>query len=208
MIVKEKTKILYSRNGIRIVKTENLQTSKIITLRETTRTERLEKIYEIPSKYRNEYIDVKHESPLGFYYTTRERKYDIYNKKPKSARYVKYTIIIDTIKYELEYPIAYFDKDDEQQIDVEMRPWDILPGYKGMPDNMINVLVKEANNFIDLIYEYKKSLNLKNGPDEYKKKIMTDLFGYPDGPKIQSNDIKILSHGFDLKTSFRKRKEK
>ena len=36
---------------------------------------------------------------------------------------------------------------------------------------------------------------------------MVDLFGYEDGPKIQPNDIKILAHGFDLKESFRKRKE-
>ena len=37
-----------------------------------------------------------------------------------------------------------------------------------------------------------------------KKEIFTDLFGYPDGPKYQTNDEKILAHGFDLKTSFRK----
>lgn len=80
-----------------------------------------------------------------------------------------------------------------------MRPWDILPGYTGMPDNMIDALVKEANNFIDICEPYNK---------EIRKEIMTDLFGYPDGPKIQPNNIKILAHGFDLKTSFRKDKEK
>jgi hypothetical protein len=39
---------------------------------------------------------------------------------------------------------------------------------------------------------------------EVKKEIFTDLFGYPDGPKYQTNEEKILAHGFDLKTSFRK----
>ena len=37
-----------------------------------------------------------------------------------------------------------------------------------------------------------------------KKEIFTDLFGYPDGPKYQTNEEKILAYGFDLKTSFRK----
>ncbi len=88
-----------------------------------------------------------------------------------------------------------------------MRPWDILPGYKGMPDNMINILIKEANRFIDLIFEYKNTFELSLTPEQYRKSIMIDLFGYEDGPKIQPNNIKILSHGFDLKESFRKRKE-
>ena len=37
----------------------------------------------------------------------------------------------------------------------------------------------------------------------HKREIFTDLFGYPEGPKYQTNEEKILSHGFDLKTSFR-----
>ena len=36
---------------------------------------------------------------------------------------------------------------------------------------------------------------------------MKDLFGDEKGPSTNYNDIKILSHGFDLKESFRKRKE-
>lgn len=31
-------------------------------------------------------------------------------------------------------------------------------------------------------------------------------FGYEDGPKVQPNDIKILSHGFDLKNHLEKEK--
>lgn len=61
-----------------------------------------------------------------------------------------------------------------------MRPWDILPGYKGMPDNMINILIKEANRFIDLIFEYKNTFELSLTPEQYCKSIMIDLFGYED----------------------------
>lgn len=208
MSVREKTKTLYSRNGIRIVKTENLQNgypNKKWYFEETSRTERLENI-EI-NNHSGEYIETKHESPLGFYYITKEwKKYE--TKIPKSVIYRKYIIWLENSKYELEYPIKYQNNDMVQSINIEMRPWDILPGYTGMPDNMITALVKEANNFIDLIFEYKKSLEgLKIDPEWYGKSIMRDLFGYEDGPKIQPNDIKILAHGFDLKESFRRRKE-
>ena len=43
--------------------------------------------------------------------------------------------------------------------------------------------------------------------EETKKSVMKDLFGNEKGPSVNYNDIKILSHGFDLKQSFRKRKE-
>lgn len=208
MSVREKVRTLYSRNGIRIVKTENLQNNSLNKkwhFEEKTRTERLENA-EV-NKHSGEYVETKHESPLGFYYITKEwKKYE--TKKPKAVIYRKYIIWLESSKYELEYPIEYQGNDMTQSINIEMRPWDILPGYTGMPDNMITVLVKEANNFIDLIFEYKKSLRgLKESPDAYRKQIMRNLFGYEDGPKIQPNDIKILSHGFDLKESFRKRKE-
>ena len=36
---------------------------------------------------------------------------------------------------------------------------------------------------------------------------MNDLFADKDGYKQQTNESKILAHGFDLKESFRKRKE-
>ena len=208
MSTRERVRTLYSRNGIHIIKTENIQSkypNKKWCFEETSRNERLENV-EI-HKERGEYITTKHESPLGFYYTTIEWKNYTYNKQPKNVTYRKYIIWLENIKYDLEYPIEYCDKDMVQRINIDMRPWDILPGYKGMPDNMINALVKEANKFIDIIFEYKKTFNLKDSPEYYRKSIMTDLFGYEDGPKIQPNDIKILSHGFDLKQSFRKRKE-
>ena len=44
---------------------------------------------------------------------------------------------------------------------------------------------------------------------DVKKQVMIDLFGDDKGPEglINYNDLKIEAHGFDLKESFRKRKE-
>ena len=39
---------------------------------------------------------------------------------------------------------------------------------------------------------------------ELRNKVFTDIFGSPKGIRYQTNEEKILSHGFDLKTSFRK----
>ena len=211
MSAREKTITLYSRNGIRILKTENLQNNR---QNKKWCFEQIERVNVIDQAEHNqkagEYVQIKHESPLGFYYYTREWVY--YDTiKSKGVKYKKYTIWLDTIKYELEYPIKYEAPNIKQEINIEMRPWDIMPGYKGMPDNMINALVLEVNKFIDIIFEYKNiiknSAGIAKTPEQYKKSIMIDIFGYEDGPKIQSNNVKILSHGFDLKESFRKRKE-
>lgn len=211
MSTREKTITLYSRNGIRILKTENLQNNR---QNKKWCFDQIEKVNVIDKAEHNqktgEYVQIKHESPLGFYYYTR-KWVDYDTIKSKGVTYKKYTIWLDTTKYELEYPIKYEAPNIKQEINIEMRPWDIMPGYKGMPDNMINALVLEVNKFIDIIFEYnniiKNSWGITKTPEQYKKSIMIDIFGYEDGPKIQSNDIKILAHGFDLKESFRKRKE-
>ena len=39
-------------------------------------------------------------------------------------------------------------------------------------------------------------------------RVFKELFGNVNGPRFQTNEEKILAHGFDLKTSFRKDKEK
>ena len=205
--MRTKTKILYSRNGIRIIKSENSQGwfDKKMKFETITRVENLENISIGKSKYKTEVQKIQHESPLGFYYYTTSYYNSSYNhEKPKCVTYRKYILYLDSDKYEMEYPIAYDNHGDHQSINVEMRPWDICPGYKGIPDNMIQVLFKEAKNFIDILYDHK---NIVKNLKDIQYDIMTDLFGYPDGPKIQPNNIKILSHGFDLKTSFRKPKE-
>lgn len=205
MSTREKTKTLYSRNGIRIIKTENIKDMwHTYMFNSIDRDEMLEKA---PTEQKTgDWVEHKCVSPLGFYYY--KRNWERYTpQKPKSVSYRKHTIWLDTTKYELEYPIKYYANGTAQMINIEMRPWDILPGYKGMPDNMINALVQEVNKFLDVLFEYRNSLKMIGSFNDVKKLIMRNLFGYEDGPKIQPNNIKILSHGFDLKQSFRKRKE-
>ena len=135
------------------------------------------------------------------------------NKKGLTIK--KITINVDTEQYILSYPIQYLDT----KIGIEARPWDIAPNSKGMEDHFVDALAKEANKFFDIAFDnkitltYKKQWFEKNNTDEHinvnqlKKETFIDLFGYEDGPRVQPNNVKLLAHGFDLKESFRKRKE-
>lgn len=212
-MAREKQTTLYSRNGIRILHLSNCEVYSNVGLNvherhETIKHPTYSTVNYRNTDHRNQYANVKHVSKLGFYYTKREyigNKSNIVESKGEQADYKTYTLCAGKDHYILEYPVRYHRNDDMQCINVDMRPWDLLPGYKGIPDNMINALLNEARKFIDLLIQYKKTSGTHE--ENYPKRIMIDLFGYEDGPKIQPNDIKILSHGFDLKQSFRKRKE-
>lgn len=218
MSAREKSITLYSRNGIKIIKTTHIDTTKYhnktYAFEETSRTEILEKdVYEFISPKRLSHYEYKKcESKLGFYYTKRIW-IDAANKstlqlKGKKVDYTKYIIWVDGEKYELEYPRSYISDTMTQTINkYDNRPWDIVPGYKGIPDHFITALYKEVMKFIDVMYEYKNKIEFKNGVDYYKNNIMIDLFGNENGPQEQPNNIKIEAHGFDTKISFRKRKE-
>ena len=172
--------------------------------------------YKKPKKQTYEIVRTK--SPLGFYYDK-----IMYNSEPssrsndsKSTCMKIWTLYIGTRTYKLSYYIEY----NGTHINQEIRPWDICEGDKSMPDHYVDALLSELNNmFSDItvlknkdildtsFYEVKSwnrynTYNIKD--NEKKREIFTDLFGYPEGPKYQTNEEKILSHGFDLKTSFRK----
>jgi hypothetical protein len=161
---------------------------------------------------------VRTKSPLGFYYDK-----IIYNteqssrrKDSKSTCMKIWTFYIGSKTYKLSYYIEY----NCTHINQEIRPWDICEGDKSMPDHYVDALLSELNNmFADIkvlkskdildtsSYEVKSwnrfnKYNIKD--NDKKREIFSDLFGYPEGPKYQTNEEKILSHGFDLKTSFRK----
>lgn len=211
---REKTITLYSRNGIRIIKTINIDTKKyhnpVYIFEERSRVENLDNFEHISSR-KSYYETVKCESKLGFYYyKTRYVSEDpSKNYVGKSVTYKKYIIWLDGTKYELEYPTSFKSSLTTVCINkYDNRPWDIVPGYKGIPDHFITALYKEVMKFIDIVYEYENVLNFKKSSPKYIRwNILFDLFGNENGPQQQPNDIKILSHGFDLKESFRKRKE-
>jgi hypothetical protein len=83
----------------------------------------------------------------------------------------------------------------------ETRPWEIVPGDKSFSDHFIEDLKRE----VDRIFEMAEENKIEIG--DRKRKVYRDLFGFPEGPKHMTDQEKILSHGFDLKESFRKRKE-
>ena len=161
---------------------------------------------------------VRTKSPLGFYYDK-----IIYNTESasrcndsRSTCMKIWTFYIGSKTYKLSYYIEY----NGTHINQEIRPWDICEGDKSMPDHYVDALLSELNNmFADIkvlknkdildtsSYEVRSwnRFNKFNINDNTRKReIFTDLFGYPEGPKYQTNEEKILSHGFDLKTSFRK----
>ena len=223
---REKTTNIFSRNGVKIIKTEYIKVKQppILSIHTvSTNTGVKSKVEVIPAKKAWDEI-IKRESKLGFYYyetvhheATQQKT--VYNSNNGFAKYKKYVIEFDDKRYELSYPIECGDN----KISKELRPWEILPNTKGMEQHFINDLYDEVLKFVDVavnnrcavfkgkhydhsnynwVYTYDKL--------DYKriiKDICIDLFGDENGPTIVYNDIKILSHGFDLKESFRKRKE-
>lgn len=231
---KEKATILYSRNGIKIEKVEFIDMTKLINQKDlgilvkTTINLNLKKknsnIEIIPAT--KAWVEtIKRESKLGFYYyEIREHKAEpqkiINHDKYDAATYNKLVFKFDDKRYEMIYPI----KCGDISINRETRPWDLLPGTNGIEDHFITDLYKEVIKFFDICederigyqirparYGYNKTdvvyAKDMSWVDDIRKEVLRDLFGDENGPTINYNDIKILSHGFDLKQSFRKRKE-
>ena len=159
---------------------------------------------------------VKKKSPLGFYYKCKERV----PRKGSLTKNCGSDKVIITFPAPGEkntfYEMKYFKRCGENCIGGEdgLRPWDVYTGDSDFPDHMLEALVKEANNFFDVLeasksdgfYEqvswYSKSDKPRHSVKEAKRLIFKDLFGNEKGPRFQTNDEKILAHGFDLKTSF------
>lgn len=232
---KEKATVLYSRNGIRIDKIEFIDMTKyenqknlgilVNTVVELKLKKKNNNIEIIPAK--KAWIEtVKRESPLGFYYyQTIEHKAEpqqiINHNKYDVATYKKLVFKFDNKRYEMIYPI----KCGDISINKETRPWDLLPGTTGIEDHFIVDLYKEVIKFFDICEDERIGYQIKaphygwdgnkdgiyakdmSWVNDIRKEVLMDLFGDENGPTINYNDIKILSHGFDLKQSFRKRKE-
>lgn len=231
---KEKATVLYSRNGIKIEKVEFLDMTKwpnmkdVGVLIKTTVDQRLKrdsKVEVIPAKKAWKET-ITRISKLGFYYyEIREHKAEpqkiINHDKYDAATYKKLVFKFDTKRYEMMYPI----KCGDVSINKETRPWDLLPGTNGIEDHFITDLYKEVIKFFDICederigYQISPSYygyNSSREPvyakdmswvDDIRKEVLRDLFGDENGPSVNYNDINILRHGFDLKQSFRKRKE-
>jgi len=230
---KEKNTILYSRNGIKIERTDFIDMTKIFNHKDLNTLVINDVIQSLKKKEDNVEVikgtpawdeTITRKSKLGFYYyetihhEAKKQKVIYHNS---GATFKKLVFKFSDKRYEMQYPI----KCGDISINKETRPWDILPGYKGIEDHFITDLYKEVIKFFTIcedekikyqirpsIYGFNGSQEAKYSEDmkwveEVRKEVLKDLFGDENGPSINYNDIKILSHGFDLKESFRKRKE-
>ena len=171
---------------------------------------------------------VRIKSPLGFFY----EKTICSQTKAMITKSREFYFFIRRTEYLLSYPVQYSETGMEvKSVSQEERPWNIIPGDKSLKDNEISWLFQKLNLlFIELEKEKPEIItketyleNDNNGigipvilPEnvidfqsvsESRSTVMSDLFGYSQGPLQQTNNQKILSHGFDLKSSFRKDKE-
>ena len=231
---REKLTTLYSRNGIKIERVDYLDMTKwsnqkyqdkFIVNTVTSSLKKKEDKTEVIAAQKAWDETITRESKLGFYFYETihhdAKKQEVKNNdRYGSAEFKNYVFQYDNKRFMLSYPVRCGDV----SINKETRPWDILPGYKGIVEHFITDLYKEVNKFFEIAEVNRVAYRIKeakygwqNQNEEYstdmswiydvKKQVMIDLFGDEKGPTVNYNSIKILSHGFDLKESFRKRKE-
>lgn len=216
-MAREKEKIFFNKNHITIKFYENRQyihgntSQKVITGGSSIKDDYWST---------HEKVKVKKVSKLApFYYEVEEYvlKSGINDNVHSSGS--EQQIIYIAVGNHAEYEIKYYTSYGDTSISHETRPWDIYPGDAIFEEHFITDLEKVLKEIflnvnIDSI-EFNGRTN--NWWDSNNKKgtegsiirieIMKDLFDDKDGYKKQTNESKILSHGFDLKESFRKRKE-
>ena len=142
--------------------------------------------------------DVVKESPLGFYYeSTQKVKYEEETPLSASIEFHQIYVYLNTKYYRISYPISCNDV----KIGFDARPWDICIGDMSMRENFIKAL----NKILDEIFMYAAPIK---GIARTKEKVYTEIFGNTKGYSTIDNEIKIISHGFDPKESFRKVKKK
>ena len=206
--IKERKKNLFSQCDVIVQKVEDKDVDVYFIHSSTTtftRGEQREKDERIVGNAGKGGRRVKCISPLGFYYYK-----DINNAHTK----VTYKEQGTRRKYIIKfvggyYEISYLTSFNNTTIGHETRPWDLVGN--GIADHFIKDLEKVMNDIVSFLRDnvgYTPSVGYsKKDIDEFKYNVFVDLFGDPDGMKAQTNEGKILSHGFDLKMSFRKRKE-
>lgn len=170
-----------------------------------------------------EEIQTKCESLLGFYYYKTEIVYheveDQKENKSPSVYLGGALMVTKRYTYNLEFPTSQ----GGVHISVDTRPWMIVSGYKSMPDHFVQDLFNDLETIFCELYSEKaivkcytrnydnywkdEFVNSSQGLGEFKNNLYLTLFGNTKGPRYMTDSEKILAHGFDLKTSFRKDKE-
>ena len=147
---------------------------------------------------------IRCKSPLGFYYD----KTTYVNKHKKSSS----TQIIEVCGSNENYVITYVTHYNQNRIGTDLRPWEVCEGEKSMPEHFIFALKDIVDKILVFVEENKLKIKEHHFFDKsenqdvkwLKDTLYRDLFGSTKGIRFQTDKEKILSHGFDLKTSFRK----
>ena len=210
MSKRQKKITLFSKNHITITKTENVNNLSKYVICNKINNSSIKCDY-ISRKKNEYYVDVIKESPLGFKYIEQEKRYR--NQPKDESKYYKelyiVNIYLEKTEYEFVYPILY----NHTHIGKENRPWDIVEGDKSISEHFIFALKNEIDKLFEVIKENKLTIH-KRGTyysgnknltyQELHDKIYEDVFGDKRGIRFQTDEEKILAHGFDKVTSFRK----
>ena len=168
------------------------------------------------------------ESPLGFYYKqTKTEKIDVSTgKKPIVRHWYEIVFNHNGAYYRLKFPIKVGENIVSQKED-GLRPWEVSENDHALSDQMLKALQKQVSIYFDLMDQYKiKFVKKETNPDkrcwmegyyywvetseqiqQIKNEVYEYLYGNKNGLRVMTDEQKILAHGFDLKTSFRKDKE-
>lgn len=213
---------LFNKNHIEILKIDNptFPIENIPTYQEVSTSNYNHYNSALRWKPREEKVVIK-ESKLGFYYKS---KVVVPSKSETFSGGTTKVIITYPIPGEKDsyYQLSYYKRHGDNYIGNEdgLRPWDIYPGDKNFPDNMLEALIKEVNTFFDIAETCKSngfysknsiwrvSKDRPYAVNSLRKTVFKDLFCNENGPRFQTDTEKILAHGFDPKYSFRKDKEK
>lgn len=209
--IKITKKTLFSKNRITLVREENKESIPqpyVFGLGDICSVLRSDdERYIKKTKTIRKTIQTKCESPLGFYYYKTETVYqEIEDPKETNNMFVhtgKAVMVTKKYTYTLEFPTSQ----GNIKVSVDTRPWMIVSGYKSMSDHFVQDLYNDLETIFKELY-YEKAITLsEKGLGEFKNDLYLTLFGNIKGPRYMTDSEKILSHGFDLKTSFRKSKE-
>lgn len=206
---------MYGEDFVFRIEKKPFATASPVGRSKNTRPARMYRNITLPDSY------VLCKSEFGFYYSEPVEHENYYDRQEDSRSGIAWTFIFPDYTYEIRYLTKASDK--QTAIDNDTRPWQLVDG--SMEEHFIFDLLDEVTKICDRGKELKyKCYNKSNfcywgcggcGDDDEKKRpigdahwakseIFKDLFGNAEGPKFQTNDEKILAHGFDLVTSFRK----
>lgn len=187
---------LFNKNHITIIKDSNVKNDySYVNIRS---------VYASDSDYCNRVKKIiKCKSPLGFYYN----KTTYVNKFNKSSS----TNVIEVNGPNETYVITYLTHYNQNSIGTDLRPWEVCEGEKSMPEHFIfalkdiidKILIFVEENKLKIIERYVLGESKYQNVKWLKDILYRDLFGSTKGIRFQTDKEKILSHGFDLKTSFR-----